>query len=174
MSNSRSLSRLIREALDTLYNTFNDRTVEIFFQSSPGPPTGGGTRGVANLQYRVRSAGRQRTGTTGNDGRMRIIIRGGSATLELLHNNNPVGAQYQVSGTSIAFRPATEREGQKQRLRRLGYHIGHAGPEGNGVDANNNFEFERSVLDFQVDEGQAPTADTGAAFQNQLTTRAGG
>ena len=64
-------------------------------------------------------------------------------------------------------------QGQKQRLRQLGYHIGHAGPDGNGVDNANNMEFERSVLDFQTDSGVLNDANVTAAVQNQLTTDAG-
>jgi hypothetical protein len=65
----------------------------------------------------------------------------------------------------------------------LGYHIGHAGPEGNGVDAAAvpSRELDRSILEFQTDtaainaagnvDGMNSIADN--ATQNALTAAAG-
>ena len=69
----------------------------------------------------------------------------------------------------------------------LGYQTGHAGANSNGVDGNNTSNFERSVLDFQVDQGLVadhqgvpaapppppPAPNLNAATRGALTTRAG-
>ena len=101
-----------------------------------------------------------------------MSVRGASSTLELLYNGAVV-AQYEVSATSAAFDPVANIEGQKQRLRLLGYQIGHSGADGNGVDNTNTMEYERSVLDFQADSGILNDANVVAAVQNQLTADAG-
>ena len=46
--------------------------------------------------------------------------------------------------------------GPQRRLRMLGYHLGHSGGEGNGVDgiARPSREFDRSVLEFQADSSR--------------------
>src|SRR5258707_15274155 len=78
----------------TAFNTLNVRTVDIFFQKSPGRP--GAVRGINALNFQVEKDGAViQTGTTGADGRIRMRIQGGVSTLQL-----PVGAncaKYTVS-----------------------------------------------------------------------------
>ncbi len=56
----------------------------------------------------------------------------------------------------------------------LGYQIGHGGAEGTGVSAVMTAEWERSILDFQVDQNLVPDAKVGPLTKNALRTRAGG
>jgi len=149
-------------------------TVEIYFQRSPGVPHGG-ARGISGLKYRAYSGSRSliQQGTTGADGKIDLRVPGGSSTLELLHNGT-VYATYEVTVSRDALLAVTGVEGQKERLRLLGYQIGHAGTHGDGVDGSNNRDFERSVLDFQVDKGRLPNANVDANVRTALTTDAGG
>jgi hypothetical protein len=164
---------IARQALDSvLHNVLNTRAVEIYFQRTPGNDDGG-DRVIEGLEYQVRAQGFiiQR-GITGADGRIDMSVRGASSTLELLHNG-AVMARYEVSVSATPLDPVAGVQGQKQRFRLLGYHIGHAGPDGNGVDNNSDMAFERSVLDFQSDSGILNDANVTAAVQNRLTADAG-
>jgi hypothetical protein len=165
---------IARQAINSiLKNVLNSRVVPIFFHKSPGNDSGG-DRAIPGINWQVKAQGFViQHGTTGNDGKIDMTVRGGSSTLELLHNGNPV-ASYEVSVSTAALDAVTTTSGRKQRLRLLGYQIGHGGPDGNGVDNSANvMEFERSVLDFQTDESQYNDAVIVAATQNQLTARAG-
>jgi len=165
-----SLSRLIRGS--SFFNVLNMTTVEIFFQKSPDNPDGD-TRGIESLAYEVYwGATRVEQGTTGSDGQIIVPVFAGRANIRLVHTGGFV--EYELTVSSDALDAANTRTGRKQRLRLLGYQLGHAGPDGDGVDGNDNFEFERSVLDFQVESGSRPDANIDAAVQNQLTTHAGG
>jgi len=168
------LETIARQAINSvLHNVLNTRTVDLFFQRSSGNDNGG-DRTIVGLQYQVRAQGFViQRGVTGNDGKINMPIRGGVSTLELLHNGSRV-ADYEVRASTAALAPVANLSGQKQRLRVLGYQIGHGGPDGNGVDNTANvMEFERSVLDFQSDESLYDDAVINAATQNQMTTRAG-
>lgn len=158
-----------------LNNVLNTRTVEIYFHRSPGIDNGG-DRAISGLDWRVMAQGFviQPIQTTGNDGKLQMNIRGGVSTLQLMHNNTVV-AEYEVRVSTAALDAVGTLRGQKQRLRLLGYQIGHAGPDGNGVDAvlNPVMKTERSVLDFQTDQGMLSNADVDANTQNALTTEAG-
>jgi hypothetical protein len=173
MNGANPIARLVSEAADYIYNTLNARTVDLYFQRSPGRPSGD-PRGIANLEYRITSNGAvlRAATTTGNDGKVTVRVRGQSVTVELLQAGTPV-ASFEVRTTQAGFGPVTDVEGQKQRLRFLGYQIGHAGPAGDGVDNVQNMEFERSVLDLQADAGLLVDANRDATVQNQLTTQAG-
>jgi len=164
---------IARQAVNSaLHNVLNTRVVQIYFHRSPGNDNGG-DRAISGLDYQVRAQGFIiQHGTTGADGKIDMSVRGASSTLELLYNGTVV-AQYEVSATAAALDPVANITGQKQRLRLLGYHIGHGGADGNGVDNANNMEYERSVLDFQADSGLLNDANVPAAVQNQLTTDAG-
>lgn len=164
--NGFSLSRLIRGSV--FFNVLNMTTVEVFFQKSPDNPSGD-TRGIEGLTYEVFwGTARVERGTTGNNGKIIVPIFAGRANVRLVHGGGFV--EYELTVSSDALDAANTRTGQKQRLRLLGYQLGHAGPDGDGVDGNDNFEFERSVLDFQVEIGTRPDANIDAAVQNQLTS----
>lgn len=167
------LSRFIRES--GLFNTFNSRTVEIIMQKSPGNLQGD-KRGIDKLDYKVEINGREIIkDKTGPDGKIQVRVRGrATSILKLLHNNIVV-ASYEVTSSTDALAAKTTTLGQKQRMRMLGYQLGHAGPDQDGVDiVNNNMEFERSILDFQVESSMLNDAKiTDNADQDKLETEAG-
>lgn len=149
--------------------------VPVFLQGSPGFPSGD-KRGIDGMEFQVVSAGKViQKGKTGDTGRIDVRVPvGGSSTLQLMFNGT-VMASYEVSVSTPALAAANTVTGQMQRLRLLGYQIGHAGPDGDGVDpaaATRPVEFERSALDFQADNGSFTDANVDAAMQNQLTTQA--
>lgn len=165
---------IARQALNSvLFNVVNSRIVPIFFHKSPSNDNGG-DRAIPNLNWQVRAQGRViQNGVTGNNGRIDMIVRGASSTLELLVNGNPV-AQYEVRVSTAPLDAVTTVTGQKQRLRLLGYQIGHGGPDGNGVDASTNvMEFERSVLDLQAEHNFTTNAVIDANTRTAMTNDAG-
>ncbi|MBE0617305.1 MAG: hypothetical protein IH608_05190 [Proteobacteria bacterium] len=167
-------ARIIRQAHNSvLNNVLNSRSVPIRFHKSPGDDNGG-DRAIAGLSWQVRAQGFiiQRGGVTGNDGLMNVTVRGGVSTLELLHNGIVV-SRYEIRISTQPYDAVTTVTGQKQRLRSLGYQIGHTGPAGNGVDAVNNMEFERSVLDIQVEAGLNDDANVEANTRARMTADAG-
>jgi hypothetical protein len=168
----RFIARLVKAS--AAFNTLAlPPPVPVFFQRSPGFPSGD-VRGIDGLDFEVAVAGTTiQTGRTGADGKIDVRVPlAGTSTLRLMVNGAAV-ATYEVSRAAGALAAATAVDGQKQRLRLLGYQIGHAGPDGNGVDTAQNVEFERSVLDFQADNGAFTDAIVDAAMQGQLTTQAG-
>jgi len=166
------ISRLIREASG--FNTLNELTVDVYFQKSPGNDAGD-QRGIENLDYRLERNGRVlQQGRTGPDGKIEVPVRGNTPTVLKLLHGSVEQAVYEVSVRAGALGLLTNLTGQKQRLRLLGYHIGHSGIDGDGVDNINAMAFERSVLDFQADHGlpdNANTADNNCT--NRLRTEAG-
>ena len=165
---------IARQAINSaLFNVLNSRVVPIFFHKSPGNDNAA-DRAIPNLNWQVRAQGLViQNGVTGNDGRIDMIVRGASSTLELLHAGNPV-AEYVVRTSTAALDAVTTVSGQKQRLRLLGYQIGHGGPDGNGVDTNTNvMEFERSVLDLQGEHNFTTNAVVDANTRTAMTNDAG-
>jgi len=163
------------------FNTLNIRTVDIFLQKSPGKPSGD-VRGINLLNFQVVKDGAViQNGTTGADGRIRMRIQGGVSRLQLT-GAAPV-AEYDVIIRDDAAEAVATPAGQQRRLRMLGYHIGHAPPEGNGVDgaAVPIPEMDRSILEFQADTAAINVAGNANAIssiadnntQNALTNAAG-
>jgi len=163
------------------FNTLNVRTVDIFLQKSPGKPSGD-VRGINLLNFQVvKDGGVIQNGTTGPDGRIRMRIQGGVSTLRL--TGGTPASEYEVSIRDDAAEAVATPEGQQRRLRMLGYHIGHAGPEGNGVDgaAVPITEVDRSISEFQTDTAAINAAGSANAItsiadnntQNALRAAAG-
>jgi hypothetical protein len=148
--------------------------VPIHIQRSPDFPQGD-TRGVAGLNFQVLISGAvTQVGVTAADGKIDVRVPpGGTATLQLMQAGVSV-AEYVISVDATALSAANTVQGQQERLRMLGYQLGHDGADGNGVDGTQRMEFERSVLDFQADQGILPDGNANANTQNQLTARAGG
>jgi hypothetical protein len=171
-----TIARLITSS--TAFNTLAlPPAVPILLQMSPAFPNGD-TRGINGVDFQVVTGGRViQNGRTGADGKVDVRVPvGGTSTLQLMFNGAVV-ASYEVSVSPDPLAAVNTLGGQMQRLRLLGYQIGHAGPDGNGVDtaaAAGPIEFERSVLDFQADNGSFTDANVDANMQNQLTTQAGG
>ena len=174
-----SIARLVAGA--TAANTINIPTVDIFLQKSPNKP-GGDKRGITGLDFEVQKNGAViQTGTTGEDGKIVMRVPGGSATLRVTASGGT--ADYDVSIRNAAIEAVTTEAGQQRRLRMLGYHLGHVGPDGNGVDgaAAPSREMDRSLQEFQAD---TPAINVGggaynltsladARTQNALTAAAG-
>jgi hypothetical protein len=84
---------------------------------------------------------------------------------------------------SAAIEGVATDAGQQRRLRMLGYHIGHTGAEGNGVDgaAVPSREVDRSIMEFQADtpginaagNANAISSVVDANTRNALTAAAG-
>jgi len=173
----RVISRLLSGS--AAFNTLNlPPSVPILFQKSPGFP--GSVRGIEGLEFQVLINGAiVQSGRTAADGKIDVRVPpGGSSTLQIMSGGAAV-ATYIVTVDAGALAPVAQLDGQQQRLRLLGYQIGHSGADGNGVDNAQNFNFERSVLDFQADTQDVPPqltpdANVVAAVQTQLTTQAGG
>lgn len=173
-----SIARLVFGS--TAANTINIPTVEIFLQKSPNKPASG-TRGIT-LDFEVEKNGAIiQTGTTGADGKVVMQVPGGSALLRV--KSAGAVAEYAVKLRTAAIEPVSTLAGVQRRLRMLGYHIGHGGAEGNGVDSatNPSVEVDRSILEFQADtaainatgvaDGINSLAD--ATTQGELTKAAG-
>ena len=170
------VSRLVSSS--AAFNTLNQPPpIPIFLQMSPDAPSGD-VRGIAGVDFQVlvNNAVIQQ-GTTPANGRVDVRVPpGGSATLQLLVNNASV-AEYVITVDTGALDAATTVRGQQERLRMLGYQIGHTGPDSNGVNAAGdnamNFDTERSIVDFQCDQGLFPDGIIGNQTRPRLTTRAG-
>jgi len=146
------ISRLV--AGSTALNTLNIPTVEIYLQKSPAKPSGD-QRGIAGVDWEVVKDGDViQTGTTGKDGKVEMWVPGGSATLRVKAAG--ATAEYAVSVRNDRIEELDSVMGPQRRLRMLGYHLGHSGGEGNGVDgiARPSREFDRSVLEFQADSSR--------------------
>jgi hypothetical protein len=156
---------LARLTLDSeAHNTLNLNTVEIFFQKSPGKDKGD-KRGIKGLKYRVISKGLTTSEKeTGEDGRIEMHIQGEQATLQLLWEGQAI-AEYVVTVSNADLASETTLLGQQQRLRILGYQLGHMGNDQNGVDGNKRWETERAILDFQADHGLTINCINGEADQ---------
>ena len=172
MSLGRVIARLRQGS--TAHNTLSlPPPVPIHLQMSPDFPQGD-VRGIARVDFQVVIAGvvAQR-GQTAADGRVDVRVPpGGTSTLQLLFNGAVV-AEYVVSVDRTALAAVGGAQGQQERLRLLGYHIGHSGADGNGVDGAISLPLERSVVDFQVDRAILPNGAVNAATQAALTARAG-
>jgi hypothetical protein len=191
---SRVVARLVPGS--TAFNTLNTPPpVPIHFHKSPDFPSA--PRGIAGLDFQVVVAGAVvARGTTAADGRIDVRVPvGGSATVRLLVGGSTV-AEYEVTldpnplstlsaGDAILDPGAktqaaneatngTSIRGTQERLRMLGYQIGHGGSEGTGVSGLMTAEWERAVLDFQVDQGLLADAKIGPLTKGRLTARAGG
>lgn len=163
------------EPSSTAVNTLNlPPPVPIHFQMSPDFP-GVAPRGIQGMSFQVTVGGIVISiGTTPADGRIDVRVpAGGRATVQLLRAG-AVMAEYEVRVDATALTAVTGVQGQQERLRMLGYQIGHSGAGGNGIDGTQNVQLERSILDFQADQGQFPDGNVDAVTQGNLTARAGG
>jgi len=205
-SGGKPVSRLVSNS--SAFNTLNSPpAIPIHFQKSPDFPSGSEKRGIEGLDFKVLVGGSEIShGTTAADGKVDVRVPpGGTATVQLLFNGSVV-SEYEVkvdhlplidmsSGDAI-LDPGSKNQqaneiqnnaqilGTQQRLRMLGYQIGHQAPdpilsivqtdEGTGVNGLLSKEWERSVLDFQFDQGLFADAKVGSQTKSKLTSRAGG
>jgi hypothetical protein len=154
------------------HNTLSQApVVHIFMQRSPQFPAGGPDRGIAGLDFTITEIGFngavlttiKSTAPTGADGKIDVPVPlGGSAILKVLVNGNVV-SEYHIKRADD-IKPAQEIAGLEQRLRKLGYQIGHSpsatgsGQDdgADGRDPDQNPRLERSILDFLADEKLLP------------------
>ena len=180
----------------TAFNTLNKPpAIPIFFQKSPDFGSGG--RGIQGMDFQVLVNGAvDATGPTGADGKVDVRVPpGGSATVQLMFGGKVV-AEYEVTvdanplsdlnagdavmnpgSTTQAANEATngtQIRGTQERLRMLGYQIGHGGDEGTGVSGVMTPEWERGMLDFQADQGLFADCKIGPLTKGSLKGRAGG
>lgn len=150
----------------------NTRTVTIVLQKSPGK-RGSDARGIGNVDFQVVSNGAViQTGTTPANGEIRMRVRGGVSTLQLMVNGAPV-ADYEVRIRTAAVEATTQTIGQLRRLRMLGYHVGHDGTDQNGSITTINQVGDRAMLEFQADKDKKMDGSLDNATQTLLQTDAG-
>lgn len=192
-----AISRLVTSS--SAFNTLNTPpAVPIYFQKSPDfPEPAGDGRGIVSLEFQVVANGLVVSrGTTGHDGKIDVRVPpGGSATVQLLVYGK-VAAEYEVTVDDGALsdlsagdanidpraRAQSDNEtvnavsirGTQERLRMLGYQIGHDGTEGTGVNGQMSAQWERAVLDFQRDQGLFADAIIGQNTKKRLSDRAKG
>lgn len=127
-----AVSRMVFDAAG--HNTINVRTVKLFFQKSPGKPKKD-KRGIHELEFRVVSDGLAvRRVKSVKTGMIEVPLSNGKAILELWDGSRTVSI-YEITEDESPMSPADTILGQQQRLRHLGYQLGHAGPTGDGVGA---------------------------------------
>lgn len=209
-------------------NTIDLRTVKIVFQKSPGRPKGD-KRGIVDLEFSIEADGQViRAGKADKTGSIEVPVPNGEATLHLLHKGTIVST-YAITSDDAPLAPVETLVGQQQRLRHLGYQLGHLGKggapgDGVGTDPppkdvtplqprppdpeeddddraakkknaedeakrraggkvppedetrfeNLTMQTERSILDFQADEGLFIDGLVGKITQGKLRSEAGG
>jgi len=157
----------------TFHNTVNIRTVEIYFQKSPGKPASD-VRGIEGLDFRVMSEGREiQSGRTGADGKMEVRVRGAESTLQLMFNGSSV-AEYRITIRDEDWEGSTTIIGVQRRLRALGYQLGHAGEGGDGIDGDLGSKTDKAILDYQIDNNLTADGKVGAQTRNSLNSAVGG
>lgn len=169
------LGRLLARLLSSsgAHNTINLPTAEIFFQKSPGPAEGD-ARGIEGLDFQVVHGGRVvQSGQTGSDGHILMRVHGGTSRVELTFDGQPV-AQYTFTVRDDPFEAATEITGVQRRLRSLGYHLGHAGTDSDGIDGTVGAQTDKAILDFQIDQGLAFDGKVGRQTRDKLNDVVGG
>jgi peptidoglycan hydrolase-like protein with peptidoglycan-binding domain len=165
------VSRLTRTA--KYHNLLNVRTVDIFFQKSPGWDSGEG-RGIGGLEYQVLNKGDiVQTGKTGDDGKIPVPVAGGASELQLMFGGSSV-ASYQISIRDTPWEANNDIAGVQRRLRTLGYQLGHAGAGKDGIDGKIGEEADKAIQDFQIDNGLPFDGRAGEQTRAKLDEKVGG
>jgi len=142
--------------------------VELWFQKSPGVP-GSEHREIRDLRYQLRREGNiVRSARVARDGKISFRAPLGETLVELLVDNRVV-ASYRVIVEEHALEAVNTVTGQQRRLRMLGYHLGHSGPSGDGVDGSMGSRTEQAILNYQTDKGIAIVGNVDSATRNALT-----
>lgn len=147
------------------HNAVVMRTVELWFQKSPGVGSG---REIRGLRYRLRREGTiVQQARTSADGKITFRAPPGETIVELLVGTR-VAAAYRVTVGDERIPAITAAAGQQRRLRMLGYQLGRDGPSGDGVDGRVGGRTERAILCYQADRGIAILGDVDAATRDAL------
>lgn len=166
------IARLVRSS--TAHNTVNVRTAEVFFQKSPGKPSGD-TRGITGLAFRVMSGGVEiQSGTTGADGKVTVMIRGTAPSIVQWLHNGAVVSEFEVKLRDSAYEADTTLIGFQRRLRQLGYQLGSTGLGHDGVDGRMGPKTDRAIQMFQADSGRTFDSTRSAQTVTDLNTACGG
>lgn len=168
------VARLLHDAADAIHNTLNLRTIEVYFQTSPGVAEDT-PRGITGLEYRVTLDGVEtQTGTTSDDGLVTVALRPGVAcVLELMFGGAAV-AQYNLTVRDDPLEPDTGVLGQQRRLRTLGYQLGRGGSTNDGCDGDMGHHTDKAIQDFQIDAGLAFDSEVGPNTRRELNDAMGG
>lgn len=146
------------------FNALNARTVNVYFQSYPGPPERD-QRGIEDLEYSVRVDGEEvQSGRTGANGRVRVRLEVGKTTTV-----RAMGTDYELSALG-ALHPIEEFRGVQQRLGMLGYYAETLHGDNRRADTlhNPNEATERALLHFQADNNCFPDAMFGTRSRQAL------
>lgn len=146
------------------------QTVEIYLAKSPGAPKHPGNRGIQGMNWSLEllGVGSVDSGTTGTDGK--IILHLPPA---LPHVLRVLDTEYEITLRRDPVEPLTDFIGQQRRLRMLGFHLGRAGPEGNGVDNTMGPKTDRAILEFQADQGLKADGHVGSKTRAELKKQIG-
>lgn len=165
------ISRLVQDAI--AHNTLDSRTIEVFFQKSPSTPEGD-SRGIEHLDYQIVAGGTViQSGSTAADGKIELPVTGGQAELRLTFGGNPV-ATYRFTLRDDAFEAANTVTGVQRRLRNIGYHLGHAGDNNDGIEGELGERTDKDILDFQIDNQLDIDGAVGTNTQQKLNDIVGG
>ncbi|MGE0708001.1 MAG: peptidoglycan-binding protein [Planctomycetota bacterium] len=153
--------------------TIRKRVAEVFFQRSPGFPSGP-DRAIAGLSFRVVAGGQTlQEGTTDDAGKAEVLFAGhDEVTVELVVDGAAV-ASYTVTLREAELEAVDGLRGQQRRLRMMGYQLGAAGSDGNGVDDSMGARSDRAILQFQVDNELDADGVVGDQTKAKLTDVAG-
>lgn len=142
-------------------NTLVLRKLKVFFQRFPGKGGTDAERGIADVDYTLKVAGRVvDKGKTAADGSVTMNVPAGEKLeLELL------GTVYEVKIRS-SLEKDTTTEGQQRRLVLLGYDVGD-------VDGNWGKRSDHAALTFQADQALNPDGVVGSNTRSKLRGEVG-
>ena len=142
-------------------NTLRLRTLKVYFQRYPGKQGSDADRGIADVDYILRAAGRVvDKGKTAADGLIEMLVPAGvPIELEIF------GTKYDVKVHPF-MEPADQIQGQQRRLSMLGYELGE--PDGLFQEKT-----DRATLAFQADQALQPDGVAGHGTQGKLTAEFG-
>lgn len=142
-------------------NTLVLRKLKVYFQRYPGKGGADADRGIADVEYTLKVAGRVvDKGKTAADGAITMQVPAGQKVeLTLL------GTTYEVAIRSSLEKDDTKL-GKQRRLTLLGYELGD-------VDGNWGKRSDHAALTFQADQGLDPDGDVGTNTRAKLRSEFG-
>jgi len=159
------VSRLVRDS--AAHNALNTRTIELYFQKSPGWDEGD-SRGIQGIEYQVMSGGAVvQSGRTEADGKIDLRVTAGRAELQILWDGNVV-ASYEVELREDPYEAGNTVLGVQRRLRTIGYHLGRNGDRGNGIEGTLGVKTDQAILDFQIDNELQIDGAVGGATRRKI------
>ena len=164
------LARLFRSSKKK--NTVNIKSVEIFFQRSPGfVADDEDARGVEKLPFKIFVKGKEvKSGVTKKKGLIIVPIYGGKPSELRVYEDARYSKyiEYEITYCNDAYKSIDGLEGQQQRLRKLGYQLGNSGTKKNGADGEYGLKSDRAILQFQADYSLYPDGTAGTKTKKKL------